>query len=213
MSRGTTRGLAGLLALALVTAAPVAAAAGPGYELGAFGAWRTGGEFRADADTPDERDVGLDDGGGWGVGAGLYRDPDSFYEFLYSRQATSLDADDFGSGAPDITVEYYHFGGTILLGDDPRLRPFLSMTLGATRFRADGFSAETELSVSLGTGLRLPVTERVMVDLGVRGYLTFIDQDTRLFCASINGQGGCLLESSGSSVFQVEASAGLRWLF
>jgi hypothetical protein len=188
-------------------------AAEPRFEAGAFGAWRAGGEFRADADTPEERAVDLDTGGAWGIGFGLYRDPDSFYELLYSRQATNLDPDDFGPGAPDITVEYYQFGGTLLLGDDPRLRPFVSLTAGAARFKADGYGSETELAISLGTGLRVPVTERFLIDLGVRGYLTFIDQDTRLFCASIEGQGGCLLESSGSSVFQAEASAGFRWLF
>jgi hypothetical protein len=202
-----------LLATALLVMAPAAAAAEPRFEAGAFGGWRVGGEFRADADTPEERDVDLDEGGSWGVGFGLYRDPDSFYELLYSRQATGLDPGDFGPGAPDITVEYYHFGGTVLLGDDPRLRSFVSLTAGAARFRADGYGSETELSISLGTGLRVPVTERFMIDLGVRGYLSFIDQDTRLFCASIDGQGGCLLESSGSSVLQVEAGAGFRYRF
>ena len=209
----TRRVTAAVCTLALLSAAAVARAETPRFEAGAFGAWRVGGEFTAGADTPEERDVDLEEGGGWGFGLGWYRDPDGFYEFLYSRQATQLDRNDFGPGAPDVTVEYYHLGGTLLLGDDPRLRPFLSLTAGAARFKADGYSAETELSMSLGTGLRLPVTERFMVDLGVRGYLTFIDQDTRLFCASIDGQGGCLLESSGSTVFQVEASAGVRWRF
>ena len=212
MASGTKGGLAVAVA-AFLAYASGAAASEPRFEAGAFGAWRAGGEFRTDADTPEERDVGLETGGGWGLGFGLYRDPDAFYEFLYSRQATELDADDFGPGAPDITVEYYHFGGTLLLGDDPRLRSFVSLTAGAAHFKADGYGSETELSISLGTGLRVPVTERFMIDLGVRGYLTFIDQDTRLFCASIDGQAGCLLESSGSSVFQAEASAGFRWLF
>ena len=213
MARGVRGGLAGAAVVMLLVCGCAAHAAEPRFEAGAFGAWRAGGEFRADADTPEERDVDLDTGGGWGLGFGLYRDPDSFYEFLYSRQATKLDPDDFGPGAPDITVEYYQFGGTLLLGDDPRLRSFVSLTAGAARFQADGYGSETELAISLGTGLRVPVTERFMIDLGVRGYLTFIDQDTRLFCASIDGQGGCLLESSGSSVFQAEASAGFRWLF
>jgi len=44
----------------------------------------------------------------------------------------------------------------------------------------------------------------------VRGYLTFVDQDTRFFCSSIDGIGSCLLNSSGGTVFQAEASLGLR---
>lgn len=214
MSQQAPKGRAWMaVAAALCLATPAATAAESRFEAGAFGAWRLGGEFTAGADTPEEREVDLEESGSWGLSLGLYRDPDSFYEFLYSRQSTRLDRGDFGPGAPDVSAEYYHFGGTLLLGDDPRYRSFVSLTIGAARFKADGFGSETDLSVSLGTGLRVPVTERLAVDFGVRGYVTFIDQDTRLFCTSVGGQGGCLLESSGSSVFQAEASAGFRWRF
>ncbi|NGP52022.1 outer membrane beta-barrel protein [Thioalkalivibrio sp. XN8] len=213
MSQQAPKSISWMVAAALVVAAPAATAAESRLEVGAFGAWRLGGEFTAGADTPAEREVDLEESGSWGLSLGLYRDPDSFYEFLYSRQSTRLDRGDFGPGAPGISAEYYHVGGTLLFGDEPRYRSFVSLTIGAGRFKADGFGAETDLSVSLGTGLRVPVTERLAIDFGVRGYLTFIDQDTRLFCTSIGGQGGCLLESSGSSVFQAEASAGFRWRF
>lgn len=213
MSPRTPTRTAWLLATGLLLAAPGPAGAEPRFEAGAFGAWRLGGEFRADADTPLERDVDLDASDAWGLNLGLYRDAGSFYELLYSYQGTGLDADDFGPGAPDISVEYYHFGGTVLLGDDPSFDSYVSLTAGAARFKADGYGSETDLSVSLGTGLRVPVTARFTIDLGVRAYLTFIDEDTRLFCASVDGQGGCLLESTGSSVLQAEASAGFRWRF
>ena len=199
--------------LGLGSAQTAAAEPAAKFEVGAFGSWRLGGEFRADADTPTERDVDLESGDAWGLNFGLYRDPDSFYELLYSYQSTGLDPDDFGPGAPDISVEYYHFGGTVLFGDDPRVRSYVSLTAGAARFKADGYGSETDLSASLGTGFRMPVTANFTIDLGVRAYITFIDQDTRLFCTSINGQGGCLLESTGSAVFQAEASAGFRWRF
>lgn len=207
--------LAGAVAAALCLgfAMPAAADPAPRFEAGAFGSWRIGGEFRADADTAAERDVDLESGEAWGLNLGLYRDPDSFYELLYSYQSTGLDPGDFGPGAPDISVEYYHFGGTVLFGDDPRFRSYVSLTAGAARFKADGYGSETDLSASLGTGFRMPVTANFTIDLGVRAYITFIDQDTRLFCASIDGQGGCLLESTGSAVFQAEAGAGFRWRF
>lgn len=213
MSGSWRAGTAWMLGLALLGAAGAASAEGPRLEAGAFGAWRVGGEFRADADTPLERDVDLEEGGGWGLDLGWYRDPDAFYEFLYSRQATRLDRNDFGPGAPDVTVEYYHLGGTLLLGDVPARRPYVSLTAGATRLNADGYSAETEFSVSLGTGLRVMLTEQLFLSAGLRGYLTFIDQDTRLFCASSGGEGGCLLESSGSTILQVEAAVGLSARF
>lgn len=215
MSMQVSRRLAWAAAatLGLGLAGTAAAEPAPRIEAGAFGAWRVGGDFRADPDTPAERDVDLEASEAWGLNFALYRDPDSFYELLYSRQSTGLDAGDYGPGAPDITVEYYQFGGTVLFGDDPSLRSYVSLTVGAARFKADGYGSETDLAASLGTGFRVPVTANVTIDFGVRGYLTFIDQDTRLFCTSINGQGGCLLESSGSSVFQAEATAGVRWRF
>lgn len=206
-------GVAGLLVLALLSAATVARAEAPRFEAGAFGAWRVGGEFTAGADTDTERDVDLEEGSAWGLNLGWYRDPDGFYEFLYSRQSTRLDRNDFGPGAPDVTAEYYHLGGTLLLGTVPARRPYVSMTAGATRFDADGYSAETEFSVSLGTGLRVMLTEQLLLTAGLRGYLTFVDQDTRLFCVSDGGQGGCLLESSGSTIFQFEAALGLSARF
>ena len=211
----TKRGawVAVVLGLALLGAATVAQAQAPRFEAGAFGAWRVGGEFTAGADTAEERDVDLEEGGGWGVSLGWYRDPDGFYEFLYSRQSTQLDRDDFGPGAPDVTAEYYHLGGTLLLGSVPERRPYVSMTAGATRLDADGYSAETEFSVSLGSGLRFELSEQWLLTAGVRGYLTFVDQDTRLFCVSDGGQGGCLVESSGSTIFQFEVGVGLSARF
>ncbi|NHA14209.1 outer membrane beta-barrel protein [Thioalkalivibrio sp. XN279] len=204
--------LAGMAA-ALLVASEVASAEPPTFEASGFGAYRVGGDFDTDEEGPDPRSVDLEEGGSWGVGAGIYRDPDSFYEFLYSRQETRLDRNDYGPGAPDITLEYYQLGGTLLLGDNPRMRPYVSLTVGATRLNADGYSAETEFSMSFGTGLRMPLTAHLDVTAGLRGYLTFVDQDTRLFCSTINGEGACLLNSSGSTILQVEAGLGLTFRF
>ena len=91
--------------------------------------------------------------------------------------------------------------------------PFLSFTLGATQFSADGFDSETKFSMSLGTGLRLPITDNFGATLGLRGYLTFVDSDTDYFCSSDGGNGTCLVRSSGSTFFQGEATLGLTLRF
>lgn len=201
-----------LLAVASVTAAskPVLAeAAAPRFQVSAFGAYRAGGDFEAgDADAQGSAD--LEASGGWGLGLGLYRDANAWYEFLYSRQTAGFESADAVAGSPDVTTEYFHLGGTLAFDQASQLDSWLSMTVGVTRFKADGFAAESEFSASLGTGLAVPVGARAAVLLGVRGYLTFVDQDTRFFCSSIEGSGSCLLGSGGSTVFQAEASLGFR---
>lgn len=186
-----------------------AEAAAPRFQVSGFGAYRVGGDFEA-GEADAQRSAELEEGGGWGLGLGLYRDASSWYEFLYSRQSTGFKKPGAVAGSPDVTTEYFHLGGSLLFDPASYLDSWLSLTVGVTRFKADGFSAESEFSASLGTGLSVPVGERAAVLLGVRGYLTFVDQDTRFFCSSIDGSGSCLLSSSGSTVFQAEASLGLR---
>jgi len=91
--------------------------------------------------------------------------------------------------------------------------PYLSMTIGATRFSADGYGSDSKFSGSLGGGLRLPFSENLAATLGVRGYLTFVDTDTGFFCSSIDGEGSCLVQSSGSTLFQAEALLGVTVRF
>lgn len=187
-----------------------AQAAPPQFEVTTFGAYRLGGEFDIDnapAGTPDSAE--LEDGSGWGVGLALYRDPGAYYEFLYSRQETPIDRNVPAVGSLQVTTEYYQLGGTVLFDSQAAARSWLSLTVGVTRFTADGYSAESDFSASLGAGLRMPLSEQIALTMGLRGYLTFVDADTRFFCSSIDGQGGCLLNATGSTIFQAEASAGI----
>jgi len=206
--------IARLLLFCTLLIACAAQAAGPQFETTAFGAYRVGGEFDIDnAPLGTPASAELEDGGGWGVGLALYRDPDSYYELLYSRQETGIDQNAPAVGSLQVTTEYYQLGGTLLFDPQPAFRTWLSLTVGLTRFTADGFSAESDFSASLGTGLRIPLSERMAVTLGLRGYVTFVDADTRFFCSSIDGQGACLLNATGSTIFQAEASAGIAVRF
>jgi hypothetical protein len=202
--------LSGALATLCVGGAP-AHADTPRYELSGFGGYRIGGEF--DTDDAAAGRTELEEGGSWGVGFAIYRDPESFYEFLYSTQTTRLDRSAPVPGSVDVTTEYYQLGGTLLFNQHPSLRSYLSLTVGLTRFKADGYGAETEFSGSLGGGLRIPVADQVDVTLGLRAYWTLVDADTRFFCSSIDGEGACLARTSGSSVFQGEATLGVNLRF
>ena len=199
--------------LALLAAMP-AARADVRFEITPFVGYRMGGGFDAEQLSGTTEDVDLEDGGSWGIDVGLYADSWAFYEFLYSTQTSGLDSTDPALAGVDVTTEYYQFGGTAFFPGEQWIVPFLSMTIGATRFSADGgYGSDTKFSGSFGGGLRLPFSENFGATLGVRGYLTFVESDTGFFCASGPEGGACLLRSSGSTYFQAEALVGLTVRF
>jgi hypothetical protein len=199
----------------LLAGAPAAHADGVRAEFTPFIGYRMGGGFdAASADGTVAEGVDLVDGSSWGIDFGLYADDASFYELLYSTQTTGLDSKDPALAGVDVTTEYYQFGGTTFFAGEQWVIPYLSLTIGATRFSAGGgYGSDTKFSGSLGGGLRLPFSDNFGATLGVRGYLTFVESDTDFFCVSNSGEGGCLLKSSGSTMFQAEAQLGFTVRF
>ena len=204
-----------VVTLALAGAAPVALADTPRFEITPFAGYRTGGEFEATVEaTGERRDVDIEDGGSFGLDLGLYRDPNGIYQLLYSRQSTGIDSSDPTLGQVDVETEYYQFGGTLFFPEEHWYIPYLSLTIGATRFSADGgYDSKTRFSGSLGGGFRLPFNDNIAATLGVRGYLTFVNSDTDILCISDAEGADCLLRSSGSTYFQAEAQLGMTVAF
>lgn len=204
-----------LALIALSSALPAARADNVRAEITPFVGYRIGGGF--DAEAPDgtvTEGVDVESGSNWGVDIGIYATPDAFYEFLYSTQTTGLESEDPVLAGLDVTTEYYQFGGTAFFAGEQWPVPWLSMTLGATRFSAgQGYGSDTKFSGSLGGGVRLPFSDNVAATLGVRGYLTFVESDTSFFCRSDSTGSGCLVRSSGSTFFQAEATLGLTVRF
>ena len=204
--------LGGLL-LVLMFAAP-ASADNRRFEVMPFGGYRAGGDFDVEDEQGVElRSADLEEDVSWGIDLAYYRDRNSYYELLFSRQTTQFDDNDPALGGVDLTTDYIHFGGTLLFDTEPWILPYLSLTIGLTRFDADGFGSEYKFSGSLGTGLRLPVNDRLSFVAGIRGYGTLIDSDTELFCVSGGGQGSCLVRTSGDIFFQGEATVGVALRF
>lgn len=203
--------------LALIATAPSARADVARFEITPFGGYRMGGGFDTQgSSTEGSRSIDLENGGSWGVDAGIYRDPSSFYEILYSTQTANLDTSDQQFDRVDVTTDYIHFGGTLLFADEYWVVPYFSFTVGATLFDASGgYDSDTKFSISAGTGLRLPFSEHFAATLGLRGFLTFVNSDSDLFCVSRpqQGESGCLLKTSGETYFQGEATAGLTLRF
>lgn len=203
-------------AVALLGASAAWAADRPTVELTPYAGYRMGGQF--DVNNPPtgyDDSVDLEDSGSWGVDFGIYRDPVSFYEILYSQQSANLDSSQPGLKGADVKVEYYQFGGTLLYPYDNWLVPYLSLTIGATRFdvQGGGSDSETKFSGSLGGGVRVPVSSNFAFNFGLRGYLTAVDSDSEFLCVGTGGSANCLIRSSGSTFFQGEASLGITVVF
>jgi len=213
----TLRSVAPLLAAtALLATSAVVRAESPVFEFTPFAGARMGGGFDVTNAEGNDSSVDLGSGASFGLDLGLYRDRQSFYELLYSSQTSELDSNDPLLRGVDVRVDYLQFGGTAFFPQESdRFVPYLSLTIGATFMKPDqgDYDSETKFSGSLGGGFRFPFNDNVALNLGLRGYLTFIESDTRLFCVSDAQDAGCLLKSSGSTFFQAEALLGLSVKF
>lgn len=183
----------------------------PRFEITPFIGYRAGGDF--DVEGSDEG-ADLDDHTAYGLALNLRLDEVSQYELFFARQPTRFKADS-PVGGLDVDVDYLHIGGTLESEEPRRFTPYLAGGLGITRISPDDAAAddETRFSISLAGGVRVPVTARFGVRLEARGYLTFIDTDSAVFCASGSFGGVCSIRASGSTFFQYEALAGATFTF
>jgi opacity protein-like surface antigen len=182
----------------------------PRFEVAAFGGFSLGGSFTLNS-TGQRVDVG--DHGSLALALDAQADEGAQYELSYSRQSTTLRGD--STFAPvGVTVEYLHIGGTVVLDDSSRLKPYLLGGLGITRFGPPAPGLEdTRFSASLGLGLRMPVNKQLSLRLEARGLVTLISADTSLFCRSDQTGLLCQIHGHGSTFLQGEALAGVAYAF
>jgi hypothetical protein len=212
----TVQPLSRILAGCLLLTGPVTVLAeSPTFEFTPFVGGRVGGGFDVEDDTGATSSADLDSGVSYGIDIGLYRNESGFYEFLYSTQETSLDAQEPTLGNVDVRIDYLQLGGTAFFDQGERWVPYLSLTVGAAMLEPQqgDYDSETKFAGSIGGGLRFPFSDRVAATLGLRAYVTFLSSDTDLFCASTGENAGCLVRSSGSTFWQGEGQLGLTVRF
>jgi len=174
--------------------------------------YRFGGSFGI-ADAPAALEV--KDSGAFGVHLGVKVAEDGEIEALFARQNTRLDAGGFFTSEPvfDIALDTYQLGGSYFFGEEKaRIRPYISLGLGVTRFvpaPAD-LEAETRFSASIAGGVRAYVARNFGFRLEVRGFFTVLDSDSAIFCDS---GAGCIVRTTGSELSQGEIRAGLIFRF
>ena len=193
---------------------PVAAAENDyRFELTPYAAYRMGGSF---SDETNDIDLDIEDSAAQGLIINGRVRANTQWEFLYGRQATEIKSAGLfnGDSLLDFDIEYMHFGGTYLF-EGESVRPFMAMTVGVTH--ADpgdsSYGSENFFSASLGGGWNLAATNRFGIRLEVRAFMTFVDNDSRLFCESDAGAGSCLILIDSKTLTQWEARAGVTWRF
>jgi len=178
----------------------------PNFEITPFIAHRGGGGFESGV---TQEDMSLSGSTGLAVAVNWpATEEGTQYELLYSRQKT-----DTGSSTPiDMTIEYLQLGGTAVIGDAAsRVVPFAAGGFGAARFSPgpSSLSQETRWAFNLGGGVRVPVAKHVRLRFEVRGYLTWVNGKSSLFCTSSDSTAGCALSAKGETLFQYEALGGV----
>ena len=176
------------------------------YVITPFAGWRA-------SDSLEEANTGttikLDETRSYGLLLSLKQDPDVSYDFLFSRQNTQLQPDSPTGSTESLRLDYYQIGGTVFYEYD-KLHPFVTGGLGATHISPanDAFSSETKFSLSLGGGLKVPLTQHLGLRFEARGYGTVVGSNGAILCS-----GGCVVKFNGSLFMQFEASAGLSVAF
>jgi hypothetical protein len=182
------------------------------FEITPFAAYRVGGTFD---DADGQGQLELRESNAWGFTVNGKVESNTEWEVFFARQSTDIDTSGIPDPQPefDIDIDYLHFGGTYLF-DGERVRPFVALTVGATRYepRAPGYDARTYASMSLGAGWKFRLAEHFGLRLEARGFGTLIDNNSRLFC-EIDGGGACLIVIEGRIVAQWEARAGFSIRF
>lgn len=199
-----------LLFAPALAAAQVQATA-PRFEVMPAAGYGVGGSFEA----TNRADVDLNDAGAFALSLRMRPNYEQEWEIFYSRQATDVDASAAG-GTPalGVEVEYLQFGGSYF-PTSYDYAPYIVGGLGVARFKPDaaGLGDRSKFSLSLGLGMRLPLSKHFALRLEGRGFLTFVDTDSAFFCRSDETGGACLIKASGSTVIQFQGLLGIAASF
>jgi opacity protein-like surface antigen len=178
------------------------------FEITPFYGYMAGGEFESPV-TNTDRD--LDENNNFGVIFNAAVDEWRHYELLYTSQSTEID----GALPIDLDVQYLQIGGTVSNPDAERVIPYFGITVGAARFSPDqsGLDDETKLAFTVGTGVKVPITEHIGVRFDARAFVALLETDGNIFCVSDNGVGTCAIRTKSDTLFQYHAALGLTVAF
>jgi hypothetical protein len=178
------------------------------WEFTPFYGYMGGGAFE---DTATNTDRDLDEDNSFGLIVDAAADQWRHYEFMYVKQGTMVE----GSVPMDLDVEYLQLGGTVSYEDAETVIPYFGMTIGAARLSPDGagLDDETKFAFSVGGGFKAPITDHFGVRFDVRAFLTLLNSDGSIFCASDSSGGTCAIRSKSDTFVQYQAALGVTFGF
>jgi hypothetical protein len=178
-------------------------------EVTPFAGYTFGGKFE-EQDTDEEFEIS--DTSSWGGIVNIDLSGITQLELFYSRQETELTS---GGLFPtdklfDMDVEYFHVGGTYLLGPD-QWQPFVVGTLGLTHMSPEPSEVRSlnRFSLGIGGGVKYFPIERLGLYLAGRGLITFIDSTL----AYSTGEEGGTIYFGSDALWQFQLNAGLIFAF
>ena len=190
-----------VLAVLIALVTPVAAPAQT-IQIAPFGGYRFGGDlYELSTGTP----LDIDGAPSYGVVFDAFFDVGRSVTFIYSHQSAPIDL--VINAAPKrvrVSVDHWHAGATDEIGGTPRVRPFLTGTLGLTRYGGSG-DAEIRFSMAAGGGVKLLATPRIGARFDGRVYAVFVDGSGTAICSPAI----CGIGLKVSVAWQAEFTAGL----
>jgi hypothetical protein len=189
-----------VLGLLLIGVQPVLAQR---WTISPFAGYRFGGSLQSSS---TDAEVLIDDNLSYGIELDV--DPmDSGLKFalLYSHQGTTAQlTDSLLNPNVDVDVDQIMVGAIQELYDD-KFRPFVGAYVGATYMQPTGYENDLKFGFGLAVGMNYYITKHFGVRLDLRGFGTLINGDTGFLCAD----GSCLVEWSGSVMWQGEAAGSI----
>ena len=181
-----------------------------GLEITPYVGYAIGGSF---TDNATGANLDVQEGGSYGLVLDLPDTPETQYELFYGLQRTKVTGGGTFGGETlfDLDIHYLHLGGTYLFTGE-KVRPFLSGGLGATHFvpHGSGLDRKTYFSVSLGGGVKIPISGHVGLRFEGRGFMTILPDSTEIFCVS-SGGAACNVKVQGDVLGQVLLMAGITF--
>ena len=197
------------LACVLLIASPLSINADSGsFTITPFAGYRDGGDFE---DTVSETELEIDESDTLGLIFG-WEVKDGQLEISYSRQETELTGSSSASpdALVDVDVTNLLFAGKSIL--DPEIGSYFTILIGFTEidFDSDALDSDTRPAFGFGGGIDYPIGDNFGFRLGLRGIVTFLDDNEDEFCISL---ANCPILIDDNKLVQVEIFTGLSFRF
>jgi len=189
---------------------PAGAGAEWGVEITPYAGYAIGGSFE---DNTTGASLDVKEGGSFGLVLDIPDTPETQYELFYGFQRTKVTGGGTLGGETlfDLDIHYLHLGGTYMFPGE-KVRPYIAGGLGATHFvpHGSGLNQKTYFSISLGGGVKIPISGNVGLRFEGRGFMTILPDSTEIFCVS-SGGAACNVKVQGDVFGQILLTAGITF--